>query len=328
MTRGANWPVRAGLPIPQGELADPQRATVTDTAGRQLPSQNRALATWPDGSVKWLYLDFTHDFSKTPKETYVVEYGNSVRALPAPSSVKIESTPTGLRVDTGALRFFVSKQRFGLIEQAEPVAVEITESAGRIWRALDLPVETLRVEQAGPMHAVILAETKLPASGKPAEGFYHRARIHAFANSPLVQVDYFVANTDSRPQVAVKTIALKLKSPAQVGVEASEEQGPKSLRRDADRIAINLWDGTQETYDWVQGVGKTHKISLFYGSSSGSSSLLAHGPVLALAEPSWYAASGAFGPQVPAGGDRSPGGRENARQAHGRDGNPQRGSRV
>ena len=56
---------------------------MTDTAGRQLPSQNRALATWPDGSVKWLYLDFTHDFSKTPKETYVVEYGNAVRALPA-----------------------------------------------------------------------------------------------------------------------------------------------------------------------------------------------------------------------------------------------------
>ena len=298
---GANWPVRAGLPIPEGELADPQRATVTDNAGLQLASQNRALATWPDGSVKWLYLDFTHDFSKTPKETYFVEYGNSVRALSAPSSVKIETTPTGLRVDTGALRFFVSKQRFGLIEQAEPIAVEIAESAGRTWRALDLPVETLRVEQAGPMHAVILAETKLPASGKPAEGFYHRARIHAFANSPLVQIDYFVANTDSRPQVAVKSIALKLKSPAQVGVEASEEQGPKSLRRDADQIAINLWDGTAETYEWVQGVGKTHKISLFYGSSSGSSSLLAHGPVLALAEPSWYAASGAFGPQVPAG---------------------------
>ena len=104
-------------------------------------------------------------------------------------------------MDTGALRFFVSKQRFGLtFEQAEPIAVEITESAGRIWRALDLPVETLRVEQAGPMHTVILAETRLPASGKPAEGFYHRARIHAFADSPLVQIDYFVANTDSRPR--------------------------------------------------------------------------------------------------------------------------------
>ena len=60
---GANWPVRAGLPIPQGELADAQKATVTDATGRQLPSQNRAFATWPDGSVKWLYLDFMHDFS-------------------------------------------------------------------------------------------------------------------------------------------------------------------------------------------------------------------------------------------------------------------------
>ena len=73
---GASWPVRAGLPIPEGELADSRHATVTDKAGRQLASQNRALATWPDGSVKWLYLDFTHDFSKSPKQTYFVEYGN------------------------------------------------------------------------------------------------------------------------------------------------------------------------------------------------------------------------------------------------------------
>ena len=297
---GANWPVRAGLPIPQGELADPQQAAVTDAAGRRLPSQNRALATWPDGSVKWLYLDFTHDFSKTAKGAYAVEYGNSVRALPSKASVKIETTPAGLRVDTGALRFLVSKQRFGLLEQSEPIAVEITESAGRVWRALDLPVETLRVERAGPMHTVILAETKLPASGKPAEGFYHRARIHAFAGSPLVQVDYFVANTDSRQRIPVKSIALKLDPRVQVGVDAFDEQGPKSLRRDAGRLTLNLWDGTAETYEWVQGVGKTHKISLFFGSSSGASSLLAHGPVLALADPSWYAASGAFGPQLTA----------------------------
>ena len=298
---GANWPVRAGLPIPQGELANAQNATVTDAAGRPLPSQNRALATWPDGSVKWLYLDFMHDFSKSPKQTYGVEYGNSVRARSPQASVKVETTPTGLRVDTGALRFFVSKQRFGLIEQGEPMAVEITESAGRVWRALDLPVETLRVEQAGPMHTVILAETRMPASGKPADGFYHRARIHAFANSPLVQIDYFVANTDARPRLQVKSIALKLDARIQLGVEGFKEQGPKSVRRDAGGLTLNLWDGTEETYEWVQGVGKTHKLSLFFGAASGASSLLAHGPVLALAEPSWYAASRAFGPQLTAG---------------------------
>jgi hypothetical protein len=303
---GANWPVRAGLPSPEGELADPARATVMDRAGRVLPSQNRSLATWPDGSVKWLYLDFTHDFSKAATGSYFVEYGNSIRAPAPPPPVRIESTAGGLRVDTGALRFFVSKRRFGLVEQAGPIPIEITESAGRSWRALDVPVETLRVEQAGPLHAVILAETRMPASGAKAEGFYHRARIHAYANSPLVQIDYFVANTDSRPQVQVKSIALKLDAGVQLGVEAFEEQGPKSLRREGDRLILNLWDGAEETYEWVQGVGKTHKISLYYGPPAGASGLLAHGPVLALAEPSWYAASGAFGPQVTANESKLP----------------------
>lgn len=298
---GANWPVRAGLPIPQGELADAQNARVTDAAGRALASQNRALATWPDGSVKWLYLDFTHDFSKSAKQAYAIEYGNAVRALAPRGSVKVETTPEGLRVDTGALRFLVSRRRFGLVERDEPMPIEIAETSGRVWRALDVPVEKLSVEQAGPLHTVILAETRLPASGKPAEGFYHRARIHAFAGSPLVQVDYFVANTDSRAQVQVKSIALALPAGVQLGVEAFEEQGPKSLRREGGRLILNLWNGSKETYEWVQGVGKTHKLSLFFGPASGDTRLLAHGPVLALAEPSWYAASGAFGPQLTAG---------------------------
>ena len=84
-----------------------------------------------------------------------------------------------------------------------------------------MPVDRLEVEQAGPEHAVILAATELPRSGSPASGFAHRARIHAFAGSPLLQVDYFVVNTDSRrasrvegsmaSKVAVKSVSLQLR---------------------------------------------------------------------------------------------------------------------
>lgn len=85
---GTNWPVRCGLPIPEGELASPENASVIDSQGTPVPSQNRVMATWPDGSVKWLFLDFNHDFSKGTGGRYTVSYGNRVRrALPGVSCI-------------------------------------------------------------------------------------------------------------------------------------------------------------------------------------------------------------------------------------------------
>ena len=99
----------------------------------------------------------------------------------------------GIEVDTGDVRFGVPKRRFGMVEnvrlasghmvQAGAVAAEIAEANGKIWRSLDLAVDRLRIEQAGPLHSVILAETETQASGRLAAGFAHRARIHAYAGS-------------------------------------------------------------------------------------------------------------------------------------------------
>ncbi|MEY2877997.1 MAG: hypothetical protein RLZZ15_377 [Verrucomicrobiota bacterium] len=243
-------------------------------------------------------------------------------------------------MDTGAIRFRVSQTGFGVIEdvrnaagtvlQREPIAIEIAEAGGKIWRALEVPVEKLEVEQAGPLHAVILVTTRLAPSGQPADGFHHRARIHAYAGSPLVQVDYFVANTDRREKVIAKSITMKIRPEVAgggsgasiqkdatpgprgwvslaglgVGVAAFREQFPKALRWTPQQVEIALWAPEGGDYEWIQSVGKTHQLSLFYGPPADEAALLAHGPVLAVAEPAWYCASGALGPLTPA--DRSP----------------------
>ena len=374
---GTNWPVRCGLPLPEGDLASANEVAVLDDESQPIPCQTRAMASWPDGSVKWLHLDWAHDFSASGEGRYSIAYGHRVEPAPARQQVRVHTVADGLEVDTGALRFLVSKAHFGLIEQVrlpngqlvqgEPVAVEVVEANGKTWHALELPTENLAVEQAGPLHAVILAETQLAPSGKPASGFYHRARIHAYAGSPLVQVDYFVANTDSRPardvggsmasKVPVKAIALKIKPTRAVtsallpsgaaavpgltaqkaeedalvsttnglrevrahlrgwaalglegggwlaaGVEGFREQFPKALRWDRAGLEIALWAEEGGEYDWIEGVGKTHHMALYYGATGNpaDSDLLAEGPVLALARPEWYVSSGAFGPQIPA----------------------------
>ena len=246
------WPVRCGLPVPQGELVSAENIAMLDANGRAIPSQNRITATWPDGSAKWLFVDFLHDTARSPDATYTVAYGSRVQAAPSPTAVEIQKTSAGLEVNTGALRFVVSQSRFGFIEnvrsasgrvlQSAPIVAEIVEAGGRVWNATELPVTKLEVERAGPLHTVILVETRLAESGKPASGFYHRARIHAYAGSPLVEIDYFVANTDSRPakdvggsmasKVVIRSFTLKVR-PAW---EIPDEPGVRLQKTAEDRV--------------------------------------------------------------------------------------------
>lgn len=290
------WPARCGLPIPRGDLLSANAIAVLDSHGRKIPTQNRVTATWPDGSAQWVFIDFMHRPNVGPDDgKYTVIYGNRVSAASLPRTVEMKRTSEGIVVDTGAISFVVSGSRFGLIEnvrlasggsvQTEPIVAEIVESEGRIWRASDAPVAKLEIEQAGPLHAVILVETKLAESGKPSEGFHHRARIHAYADSPLIEIDYFVANTDSRPagdvggsmssKVVVKSIGLKLRptaaitavahslgsaSPSGAIVQKSEEEtvvrnGDASA---AQRTRIDGWLTVRGVDDIAVQVGVSH----------------------------------------------------------------------
>ncbi|MGE3821528.1 MAG: hypothetical protein AB7I30_19120, partial [Isosphaeraceae bacterium] len=369
---GARWPVRCGLPIPAGELDSPDHVAVEDRKGTRIPCQVRASATWPDGSVKWLFLDFFHDLSRSGEGRYRVVYGREIEREPSPLAVKIREVAEGLVVDTGAVRFLVPKGRFAILDEVQgadgtprvvgPVAVQVKEATGRVWSSLDRPVGRLEVEHAGPSHAVILVESEWPRSGRPSTGFGHRARIHAYAGSPLIQVDHFVANTDSRPARAVEgsmasqvdvhsiTIPIALapgvrrvvtdqgeatlpgaliqatedlaivggkERPARLpgwisvgtergalslGLEGFREQFPKALRWNSEGVEVDLWAAEGGAFTWIEGVGKTHHLSLYFGETHTptSAELLATGPILAQASPEWYAASGAFGPILPA----------------------------
>lgn len=263
---GRSWPVRCGLPIPAGDLWSAANVAVLDARGAKIPSQTRVTATWRDSSVRWLLIDFLGDLSATAPRHYTVVYGRAVKPGASPAAVRVERTGEGLQVDTGALRFLVPGSRFGFLQnvragdgrelQPEPVSSEIVETDGRVWRALELPVNTLGVEQTGLLHTTILAETKMAEPGKPASGFFHRARIHAYAGSPLVHVDYFVANTDSRPakdvggsmasKVAIRSFALHLPitggmAGAQTEAGAAAANGAR-IQKD-ERTVIDVRDG-------------------------------------------------------------------------------------
>src|SRR6185369_6768241 len=50
--------VSTGVPLPRGAVHDVARLAVLDPAGNPVPAQFETLATWPDGSAKWVLVDF------------------------------------------------------------------------------------------------------------------------------------------------------------------------------------------------------------------------------------------------------------------------------
>src|SRR5207245_124632 len=55
------WPASASVPLPRGRVQSPDKLWLAAPGGRAAPLQARALERWPDGSVRWLLLDFLAD---------------------------------------------------------------------------------------------------------------------------------------------------------------------------------------------------------------------------------------------------------------------------
>ncbi len=62
------WPVRAGVPFAQGMAKKDAAFTLVSPEGKNVAVQTEVMATWMDGSVKWLLVDFQ---AAVPAKSYV-----------------------------------------------------------------------------------------------------------------------------------------------------------------------------------------------------------------------------------------------------------------
>src|SRR4051812_301844 len=87
-------PITVGLPLPRSLLADPRDWQLTDAAGSPVPVQTEPLARWPDGSVRWLLIDFVA--GPLPAGQHAWRLGPGADAA---------GTPAGCRVELGERSF-------------------------------------------------------------------------------------------------------------------------------------------------------------------------------------------------------------------------------
>ena len=171
-----SWPVTSGIPLGRGALRDAGRVALFDGQGKPLPLQTEVLTRWPDGSIRWLLLDFPIALRANETSVLKLRYGKDVVAEKPSRALRIEETDDSVTLDTGAMKIEVSKKRFRLLDQvwldrdgdgryateervtaSQGAGIEVTTPNGDVFRADSGPCQ-IRIEQRGPLRACLRME--------------------------------------------------------------------------------------------------------------------------------------------------------------------------
>jgi hypothetical protein len=187
-------PVTAGVPFPRGALAGAGAVRLCDAEGREVPVQALPLARWPDGSVRWLLLDFLLPAGPAGRTAWSLRPAGGG---PVSGGVRVDETPQGTVVCTGAATFLLggpgraplAGARAGGVDLLGPggLAVVLTDAKGGRGAPR---VERVVVEDRGPVRATVRFEGAF--TGRVRCRFV--ARLCFFAGTGLVRLRLTVHN--------------------------------------------------------------------------------------------------------------------------------------
>lgn len=132
-----SFPVTGGVPLPQGQLREPARLVLRDAAGARLPLQAEITARWPDGSARWVLLDFQTDLEPLATRSFTLETGE-------PQAPQAPLEPWGV-VDGEPLPRITAETMLGS-------EVRLVDAQGRTWH--NEPGATT-IERQGALHATM-----------------------------------------------------------------------------------------------------------------------------------------------------------------------------
>ncbi len=205
-------PVTSGVPFARGELrsADGVSLARAEAPDRQIPLQTEILSRWPDGSVKWLLLDFQVTLEPNQTSRFHLNYGPGVTRQTVPNPIVITDGYGGMTIDSRRLRLHLDRKNFrplhavwldrnsdGRYDDTEritdansPGLVLITPS-GRRFLAHTSGMHIAR-EQQGPLRACL----RLHGTHRDADGSFFRyvVRLHIFRGLSDVRFDYTFVN--------------------------------------------------------------------------------------------------------------------------------------
>ncbi len=205
-------PVSGGVPLPRGLVKDVSQLRLIGPGGKQVPAQFSAINKWiSDGSVMWLLVQSTASVKSGGTAAYELQKGAPVAKK---SKLSVADGADAITVNTGKIKFRVSKKKFNLIDAAWLDAngdgkyaadeqVIASERRGGSVFFLKAKNETytssagvsrkVHVEEQGGERVIIHAEgLHAPEGGKGYLPYCYGydVRIRAYAGKPYVRISY------------------------------------------------------------------------------------------------------------------------------------------
>ena len=211
-----DWPVRRGVPFPREALPSVDGLRLMGPGGREHPCVFEELARWPDGSVKWVVLDFPVTIEAQASATYALTQTGGVPPRPLASELEVNEGPDRIDVCTGPLSFDVSRQSLRLLEHAQLHGRTLLESQ-RLWVA-DAAGTPFELSQGAPDEVLVEERTArrvvIRAGGRHhshSGGTFlnYLVRIYAWSGLPWVQIEYTFLNCEDADTVSIGEMTLE-----------------------------------------------------------------------------------------------------------------------
>ncbi len=221
-------PISVSIPFASGQLAGAEQLILRD-GDTPIPSQARVLASWPDGSIKWLLVHAQADLPGNQEKVLTFEISDTPTALSVSDRVTVTETENGLHVDTGPLAFLVPATGF--------LPLRDVQLGGKaLWHATPFDGFTLRydgvvvstaigavtltVEEAGPLKAVILVDGKHRRPDGSGYLDFH-GRVTAYAGKPYVEVEHQFIHREEEVELALESLTLRFRPRADPAEQAA-----------------------------------------------------------------------------------------------------------
>ena len=290
----------AGVPMERGWK--PRPLTLLDAAGQAVPLQTQTLAVWPDGSPKWVLLDFQAD-----GDAYTLAEGSTI----APKNpVTVAKNGAAVTFSNGLITYAVKPgDAGGVLTGADGKTVNIVSTVTIADSGSKVIIDATEVYAEGALRAAVsLTGRRIYEDG--IEGPFSQ-RVEMFADSAWIRVeDSFIYShfpgTHAEPQNPL-TLWKLFADGAQVQ-SLSDPEESEGVRMDADGIAfwgIEPFPMQRHTDEDLFGED-SRGISLGLGKSMTAkvgwpmgSAAPAGNNDFAYTTPEVYAASGAFADFAP-----------------------------
>jgi hypothetical protein len=195
-----NEPVSFGIPFPRGLTRDSSSLSLFNLAGRECPIQAQPLARWPDGSFKWVLLDFAATVNANTNASYQLRYSTASRSTVPERTLSVSETSEHLIIDTGAAVFFLNRRICKPFDRIVISGKDLLDQQGSSFLLTDdraqqyVPyTDEIRVEVSGPLRATVLVRGELKRHSHRALARF-AVRLHFYAGHKLIQANVTLHN--------------------------------------------------------------------------------------------------------------------------------------